>query len=170
MKLFDMSGNDVKIHIDMLAIPEFKRLWDSRDNKNDAYSILSYVILNNHPLSSYVKTYSTKDRAVILKKELLSEIDISDDELNQVESKFIDLHDSLLVKLLRKLRTVVEDFLDDLDSGKIGLKEAVELGPKAEKLIKSILDLEESVKLEMNKKSTIKGGYKIGILEQGKGW
>lgn len=170
MNLFDMSGNDVKIHIDMLGIPKFKEVWDKYENKNDAYNILSYVILNNHPLSNYVKTYSTKDRAVILKKELLSNIDISDDYLKIIEDVFIELHDSLLVKLLRKLRGVVEDFLDDLDSGKIGLKEAVELGPKAEKLIKSILDLEQSVKLEMNKKSTIKGGYKIGILEQGRGW
>ncbi len=170
MNLFDMSGNDVKIHIDMLGIPAFKKVWDNTADKNHAYNILSYVILNNHPLSNYVKTYSTKDRAVILKKELLSEINISDEELLEVENAFIELHDSLLVKLLRKLRSVVEDFIDDLDSGKIGLKEAVELGQKAEKLIKSILDLEQSVKLEMNKKSTIKGGYKSGILEQSRGW
>jgi hypothetical protein len=170
MNLFDMSGNDVKIHVDMLAIPEFKKVWDSNENKDHAFRILSYVILNNHALSYYVKTYSVNDRKALLRKDFLEGVEVSDEDLAVTENAFLAFHDTLLIKLLRKLRGIVEDFIEDLDAGKIGLKEAVELGPKAEKLIKSILDLEESVKLEMNKKSSVKGGYKLGILEQGRKW
>ena len=170
MNLFDMSGNDVKIHIDMLAIPQFNKVWNMYENKDEAYRFLNYVILNNHPLSNYVKTYTQKDRNAILRKELLEGMKVDEGLLEETEKCFIELHDSLKEKLLRTLRKIVEDFLSDLDAGKIGLKEAVELGPKAEKLIRSLTDLENDVKLELNKKSSIKGGYKLGILEQGRKW
>lgn len=170
MNLFDMSGNDVKIHVDMLAIPQFGKVWNQSKDKDHAFRFLSYVILNNYPLSNYVKTYTTNDRKAILRKELLEGLEIDEELLADTERVFIELHESLKEKLLRKLRSVIEDFLNDLDAGKIGLKEAVELGPKAEKLISSITNLEQDLRLELNKKSSIKGGYKLGLLEQRKGW
>lgn len=169
MNLFDMSGYDVKIHIDMLAIPEYNKLWNERKNKDEALNILKYVIFNNHPLSVYVKSYTTKDRTAMLKKEFLEHLDIDELYLNSLEVVFNNLHDSLEIKLIRKLRKIIEDFIDDLDAGKIGLEEAVKLGPKAEQLIKSIGELEKSIKLEMSKKTGLKGGYKLGILEKRRG-
>jgi len=170
MNLFDMSGEDVKIHIDMLAIPQFEKVWKSYSDKDHAIRFLRYVILNNYPLSPYVKSYTTNDRRALLTKELLTDMIVEPELLAETESAFLALHDSLKEKLLRRLRATLEDFMSELDSGKIGLEKAITLGPKAEQLIQSINKLEADLKQELAGTSKIKGGYKIGILEQRRGF
>lgn len=170
MNLFDLSGEDVKIHVDMLAIPQFEKVWKAYEDKDQSIRFLRYVILNNYPLSPYVTSYMTKDRRALLTKELLYEMTVDPELLDETEKAFLSLHDSLKEKLLRRLRATMEDFVDDLDSGKIGLEKAIELGPKMEKLIQSINKLEADIKMELSGNSKIKGGYKIGILEKRRGF
>jgi len=166
MNLFDMSGEDVKIHIDMLAIPQFDKVWKTYEDKDQSIRFLKYVILNNYPLSPYVKSYMSGDRRVLLEKELLYDMSVDPDLLSETEQVFLSLHDSLKAKLLRRLRAAMEDFMSEMDSGKIGLEKVIDLGPKAEKLIQSINKLEADIVMELAGTSKIKGGYKIGILEQ----
>ena len=167
MNLFDVLGDDVVIHADMLAIPQFEKVWKAFEDKNDALRILKYVILNNHPLSNYVETYTTKDRAALLKKELLEDLEYDEKLLEETENKFIEeILNSLKIKLLRKLRGLLESAIEDIDAGKLGLEDAIDIGPKVDKLIRSILVLEKDVKLELSSKSSIKGGYKLGLLEK----
>ena len=169
MNLFDLIGDDVKIHVDMIALPPFHKVWTYFNDKNHADRFLRYVILNNYPLSNYVETYTADDRRVILQKELLEGLEYTQELLDETEKAFIELHDTLKEKLLRQLRGILEDFLGEIAVGKIGLDEAVTLGPKVEKLIQSINNLERDIKFEIMSKRT-KGGYKIGMLERKTGW
>ena len=167
-----MSGYDIKIHANMLAMPPFEKIWLHYENKDHAIRFLKYVIFNNHPLSHYVKSYGEKDRVAMLQKELFdgTSIEIDTELMKSTEEAFIALHTSLMQKLLAKLRKLAEDFIDDIDAGRIGLEKAVALGPKTEALVRSIISLEGEVKSEIKGKSSIKGGYKLGILEKRLGY
>jgi ASC-1-like (ASCH) protein len=165
MELFDLRGDNVTIHTDMLAIPQFEKVWNHFKEKNEAINVLKYVIFNNHPLSIYVKSYTKDAREIILKKQLLESIEVDAEFLKETEDAFIELHDSTKEKLLRVLRETLDKMMMDLLSG-IEIEKVIVLGEKTEKLLTTITKLENDIKLEISGKSKIKGGYKIGILEQ----
>lgn len=56
MNLADIVGGQVVIHPDMLAIPPFKKLWDSFKDKDLATKYLWYIVLKNKYDSPYVET------------------------------------------------------------------------------------------------------------------
>ena len=43
MNLFDMSGTDVIVHADMLAIPQFNRILKAYPNNDEWNRILKYL-------------------------------------------------------------------------------------------------------------------------------
>lgn len=170
MNLFDLSGSDLTIHVDALAIPEFEEIWNTREDKHDAVNIIKYVILNNYPLSPYVRSYLENDRKEMLSNKFLRGVLYTEEELKNAELAFISLYDTLSIKSLRYMRATLDRLItEELMGSKISIKDAVDLQPKLEKAIESIKKLEETVKLELAGKSKIKGGYKLGILEQASG-
>lgn len=170
MNLFDLSGSDLTIHADMLAVPEFLDVWNKYEDKHHSINILKYIILNNHPLSPYVKSYLEKDRMQVLADRLLRGVEYDKEELKGLETVFNSLFDSLSMKALSYMRKTLDRLMtEELASSKISIKDAVELQPKLERAIESIKKLEETVRMELSAKSKIKGGYKLGILEQAGG-
>ena len=70
MNLADIVGGQVVIHPDMLAIPPFKKLWDSFKDKDLATKYLWYIVLKNKYDSPYVETMERDLIEPTLKKEL----------------------------------------------------------------------------------------------------
>lgn len=170
MNLFDLAGTEVTVHGDILAIPEFEELWNTREDKDDAIKILKYIILNNYALSPYCRSYLKSDREAILKDKLLRDVLVEDQYLAQLEKVFNDLYDTLSIKALRYMRTTLDRLIsEELTGSSIGIKDAVDLQPRLEKAIEAIKKLEETVKLELATASKVKGGYKLGILEEASG-
>ena len=56
MNLADIVGGQVVIHPDMLAIPDFKKVWDAFKDKDLATKYLWYIVLKNKYDSPYVET------------------------------------------------------------------------------------------------------------------
>lgn len=170
MNLFDLSGSDVTIHADMLAVPEFESIWNKYEDKHIAKSIIKYIILNNYPLSPYVRSYLEKDRIQVLEDRLLRSITYDKTELTDAEEAFLSLFNTLSMKALRYMRNTLDKLIsDELMNSSISIRDAIELQPKLEKAIDSIKRLEDIVRMELSSKSKIKGGYKLGILEQADG-
>lgn len=169
LELFDIVGSDVVIHKNIWAIPVFNEFWNSRKNAGEAEAVMKYVIFNNHPKSLYVTAYTTEARKTILRNEFLSRVKIDDSELKKLEDEFIELTDTLKLKTLRKLRSVISRLIEELDSEELDIEKALDLGAKAEKAISAIIKLEESIAQELKSGSKIKGGRKVGILEQRRG-
>ena len=71
MNLADIVGGQVVIHPDMLAVPPFKKLWDSFKDKDLATKYLWYIVLKNKYDSPYVETMERDLIEPTLKKELL---------------------------------------------------------------------------------------------------
>ena len=73
MNLADIVGGQVVIHPDMLAIPPFKKLWDSFKDKDLATKYLWYIVLKNKYDSPYVETMERDLIEPTLKKELFGD-------------------------------------------------------------------------------------------------
>lgn len=169
LELFDVIGSDVVIHKDIWAIPVFNEFWKSRKNSGEAEAVMKYVIFNNHPKSPYMTAYTTEARKTVLHDQFLSKVKIDEVELAKLENEFVELTDTLKLKALRKLRGVISRLIEELDSEDLDIEKALDLGSKAEKAISAIVKLEESIAQELKSGSKIRGGRKIGILEQRRG-
>lgn len=170
MNLFNIAGSDLTLHADILSLPVIHKIWTEYKDKSEALNMARYIILNNHPLSPYVKSYLEKDRMEVLKSKLLRGIKYDEDVLKKDEAEFIELFDTLSTKTLRYMRKTLDRLIsEEIESSKMSIEDAVEIQPKLEKVITSIARLEEVVRMELSAKSKIKGGYKLGILEESDG-
>ena len=69
MRLFDIIAGSVTIHEDALAIPAFRKVWESDKDKKHATDVLSYIVLQNKWNSPYVTSImDEEERAKRLKQ------------------------------------------------------------------------------------------------------
>ena len=170
MKFFDLVAGQVKIHPDALALPPFKALWEKYKDKTIPDKIITYIVLNNHPDSPYVKTKTREDREKVLKAKVLGNIEY-DEQIRESEEEYISYSDTLTLKMLRGIRWNLELMSDSLNKKDRlemtykDMKELLDLSAKAQNAIKSIKKLEEDVKKEESDAATARGGVEIGHYE-----
>ena len=167
-KLFDIERGIVVMNPTTLWIPEFKAVWD-RDKSKDKHVAtreISYIVFL-HSFQSPYQAYSEKERD----KKILN--DYFKDEPNWKPDKvvkaavdrFLELQDSLALKLLRSTKMALETMeqffasatVDDVD--KI-VKNAKELG----NLVQSLDKLEKQVQAEQTERRG-RGDKEIGLFE-----
>jgi hypothetical protein len=171
MKLFDIVGSKVVIHEDALGIPCFKTIWEKYKDKRISTNIISYIILNNHPSSPYVMSMPKEGREKKLRNELLGEDIPYDDDFKYAEESYIEFTDTLILKMLRGIRTNIEYMSDNLQTvnsegmNMRDMKDLLDLASKAEKAVKSIYSLEKQVRKEELETSSVRGGSEIGRFE-----
>ena len=100
MKLYDIQGEKVVIHADLLGLPKFKELYET--NPEMGYKEISYIVLKNVVDSPYDAVYE-EDKIKMISKQLFG---ISDwqpsDKVLEAEIQFVDYYyDNLLARLLR---------------------------------------------------------------------
>ena len=96
MKLFDIIGGKVVIHENALAIPAFKKIWESdKADKQHATAILSYIVFKNKWDSPYVLSIPYDQIESKLKEEFLGSTDyvLTEDE-QKAEDSFIRLQNT----------------------------------------------------------------------------
>lgn len=172
MKLFDLVGDQVIIHADLLAIPPMTRIWEKYNKKNLANTYIRYIILKNHPGSPYVRSMETAAIPPKLKQALFNDANyVIPEDVLEAEKEWLALTDSLLLSLLRGTRARLERVAryqltaedDDLDDQKIDkiFASASKLGA----LAKSLETLETQVRNEELTSSKVRGGNEINPLE-----
>lgn len=171
MKLFDIIGGKIVIHEDALGIPCFRTIWEKNNDKRLAVNIISYIILNNHPSSPYVISMPKKSREERLRRELLNEDTPYDDDFKYAEESYVEFTDTLVLKMLRGIRSNLEQMSESLVSINSDgmtmrdMKDLMDLASKAEKAVKSIYALETKVKKDELEASSVRGGSEIGRFE-----
>ncbi len=169
--LFDIVGGRVVISNAALSIPPIKKVWDSNKDKDVAYSEISYIVLKNHPRSPYVISMYYEDRDKKLRRELFDDKWSPSEELLIAEKEYIELSDTLSLKLLRGLRKGLENaskYLLGLVSDNMDMrmvKDILDNASKADKAIKAIDSLERQVIKDELNSSTVRGGSEIGHFE-----
>jgi len=170
MNLADIVGGQVVIHPDMLAIPPFKKLWDSFKDKDLATKYLWYIVLKNKYDSPYVETMERDLIEPTLKKELfgdenyeLPEIQAEDSWKSRTYSLLEYMLDGLLLKLegAAKYYHLSKDDEMDLDS----IKKLTDGAKNMAGVIESIVKLKSQVRAEEIKNSKVRGGGEMNPFE-----
>lgn len=129
MKLFDIIGGKVVIHENALAIPAFKKIWESdKADKQHATAILSYIVFKNKWDSPYVLSIPYDQIESKLKEEFLgnTNYELTEDE-QKAEDSFIRLQHTRTLDMLDSIRLKLDTFnkyykdslLEELDEKKI---------------------------------------------------
>lgn len=180
MKVLEIVNNNLTIHAECLAIPEFKKLWDSDKSKNklDAINALRYVYFT----ADYKSLYNTFDpitREKMLKKDCFGNEDqvISEDILEAI-NKYIQLQETPLLKYLKSAMNALnkmEEYFSKIDFDKEDSKGNAKYKPReisaclkdAPTIAASIEKTIEKVEKEQstNNASKFKGGGTGGALE-----
>lgn len=173
MKLFDILGGKVVIHENALAIPAFKKVWESdKSDKQHATAILSYIVFKNKWDSPYVLSIPYDQLEVKLKEEFLgdSRYELTKDEQIAEESfiklqhtRTLDMLDSIRLKLDTFNKYYKESLLEELDEKKI---EKYYAGfAKVKDTFVTLDYLEKAVKSGELETSRVKGDAKVNPFE-----
>ena len=110
-------------------------------------------------------------RSERLRKELLNDSIVYDDDFEYAETSYIEFTDTLILKMLRGIRANIEFMSESLQTmpkeemTMRDMKDLLDLAAKAEKAVKSIYSLEKQVRKEELETSTVRGGSEIGRFE-----
>lgn len=172
MRLADIVAGQVVIHPDMLAIPAFKKVWDTEKDKDLATKYLWYIVLKNKYDSPYVETMERDLIGPTLKKELFGKKDyelpqyVLDAEQTWISRNY-SLQEYMLDGLLLKLEGaakyyhISKDEELDLDS----IKKLTDGAKNMAGVIESLLKLKAQVRAEEVKNSKVRGGGELNPFE-----
>lgn len=174
MKLFDILAGQVTIHEDALAIPAFRKVWESNKDKKHATDILSYIVLQNKWNSPYVTSImDEEERSKRLKQQFFGNpnytltIDekLAEDEFNLLQNTAtLQLLNNIRLKLDSISRYYKESLGEELNEKKV--KDLLAGMEHADKVLAAIENLEDRVKAEESMKSKkVRGDAKINPFE-----
>ena len=170
MKLYDIQGDKVVIHADLLGLPKMKELYEA--NPEVGYKEISYIVLKNVVDSPYDGQYE-EEKARLISRQLFGTTDWRPSKgVIEAEAQFVEYYyDNLLARLLRGVKRRLEkvsrfyeeslyEELDDTVANKF-----IDTVGKLEKMITSVEALEKSVKAKESVGTKVKGGAKINPYE-----
>jgi len=180
MKAFDIVGDRVTFTPELLAVPQFKAIWDRDRSKNKAKAVreMSFIafLCDNTPRNPYMG-YSEDIREDVLKEDFIGDAKWEPDELvlsgiKKLYSLFETPSSRLLAGALVAADQLANWFKDiDFklldDSGK-PIYSARELSSNlgaVGNIIKSLKQLEKQVRQEQLDDNTARGGAEIGAFE-----
>lgn len=169
-KIGDIVGGKVVFSPDVLLIPEFKKLWEATEDKAHAHNLISYIVFKHKFDSPYVIAFPEKERHEVLSKKLFGDGWAPSELVIEAEKAYVELSDSLMLRLLRSYRKKLDEVSEFLDrpSGDLDMKTVKEIlasGAVLDKVVKSVNELESKIKLDQMTSSTARGGGKIGMYE-----
>lgn len=173
MKLFDLIGGKVTIHENALAIPAFKKIWESdKADKQHATAIISYIVFKNKWDSPYVLSLTNDVLEQKLKDEFLKDpnYQLTLDEVI-AEQTFQELQNTRTLKMLDSIRQKLDTFTryytdsleEELDEKKI--EKYLSGFGKVKDTYVTLDFLEKAVKAEEMNNSKIKGDAKLNMFE-----
>lgn len=172
MKLFDLLGGKVIIHADMLALPPFKKYWESTKDKTHANNILTFIILCDYWNSPYVKSMAKEVREETLKQSVLGDVNYTlTPEEQACRDEYKKISYTRTLKMLDAMRNKIDTISDyyessleeELDEKKIQVLLA---GMEKVKGTYQTLDfLEKAVKAEELDNTKVRGNVQVNAYE-----
>lgn len=169
MKLYDIIGNRVDIHPDLLGLPYFKQLYDK--DRELAYRQISYIVLKNAYDTPY-KSLDLPTRDKTLRREFFKDNWEPNEDVLKAERQFVEIYNnSLENKLLDGTENTLWDLyeyfnkrrdeaLDDNLANK-ALANLSKVGPA----MQSLNALRQAVASKQFTKSRIRGDAEINSYE-----
>lgn len=181
MKLFDIvNGKLVISQPNVLAVPEFKALWDrdKDEDKVNAMRDISYIVfLCDESVSNPYRGYKEIDRIVALKKDFIKDENWEPDEaINKAIAKYKELVQTTNSRLLAAAKNAADKLseyfysvnfneVDQYGKPVFSAKELSSNLASVGNIVKSLTQLEDMVKKEQLESNSIRGGGDIGYYE-----
>lgn len=181
MRLFDiLNGKLVINQPEVLAIPEFKVLWDrdEDEDKGKAMKELSYVtFLCDESINNPYRAYKESEREEVLRKDFIRDKRWKpDSKIEAAIKKYKETVQTTNSRLLRSAKNAADklaeyfDMIDfnEMDSYGKPVFSAKELSSNLAavgNIVKSLTQLEEMVRKEQMESKSIRGGGEIGYYE-----
>lgn len=179
MKLFDLIGNKLKIHVDVLALPPFQSIWDSEKDKDLAEKYIKFVVFFYKYDSPYVSGYSPEDRERVLKEDIFKDANYTiPDKVYELGKRYQELQRTPSIRLLEAAEEGIEFLINEYHSleekrhltDKLGkpLVTADQVGKWLAQLgsaVKSVDMLKKQVQVEQIETGKVRGGSSIGSFE-----
>lgn len=180
MKIFDINKGHVVLDPNVLAIKEFKKLWDRDDSKDksNAYNDISYItfVYDNSKDNPY-RGYNIESRKKIVAKDVYGKQNVKlDKDVKNAINKFVELQETTYTRLLTAGLHAAEkltEYYHNVDFSKVDsrgkslydintvTRNLKELGD----LIKSLKSLEEMVRKDELDNTKVRGDNVIGPYE-----
>jgi len=171
MGLLTIKNHQLELNPDVLAIPVFKKIWDSdkTEGKHKAYKELLYVYYVADHKSPYSK-YPKEERTMKVAMDIMGEKWKCSSDLQKVIDEYVYTQTRNLpsLRLLMSAREAVHELANWLDNVDYEVTEPAKvtraLGDIG-KIINSLNALEEKVKKEITTTSRARGGGVEGAYE-----
>lgn len=171
MGLFNLKDNKVIVDPNVLAIPEFKKLWD-RDRskeKDNATQELSYVYFMEDFQSPY-GIVPEHLRETMVKEDFLKDKNyVIDDLVKEAMEKYRLLSETPTMRLVRSTRSLINRMSDYLKTAEVDGKTIKTLQDSVDKIAKTVAGygkLEDAAKKEATGSSRTFGNKDIGDFER----
>ena len=179
MKYFDIVDGKVVLNADELAIPAFKKIYESDKSKDkvDSFNKISYIVFMYKWDSPYASILDEETRNKIIKEELFGNENWEPDELTKTAidrfRQFQDtfslqfLEDNMLgaSKLMQYYRMLDWNDIDKMGKPIYSSRDLASNLEKAGGILKSLHTLKEQVRREELELTKIRGGNEIGSYE-----
>lgn len=171
--MFDIVGDKIELSANCLAIPPFKYLYESIEDKTLASKYIEYIIWLYKYNSPYVINYPPNIREGKVKEHVFgdAEYEIPDEILRVAELYNKELQNGMSLRYLQSLRHGMEismAWLNSLSMDDINdkiYKNIQSSTKEASGVLDSLRKVEEAVKLEIDTVGEIRGGGKLGQYE-----
>ena len=179
MKLWDIVDGKVTINAEELAIPIFKKIYDSdkTKDKQNAFNKISYIVFMYKWDSPYASFIDEIYRDKVIKKDIFHDENYELDDLTkQGIDRFKEFQHTFSLQFLEQNMLGAKKLMDfyrminwdDTDkSGKL-IHSSRDLAANLEKaggILKSLESLKEQVRREELKTTKVKGGNEVNLYE-----
>jgi len=178
-QIFDIVGGDIVLTPEGLAVPAFKKLWDSDKSRDKKIALdeIKYVVFLVDPVKSPYKDIDELSKEGVIRRDIFKDSgwEPNNDVLEAIE-KYTELKYTTTLKVLKSAKTAVEQLANYFSE--VNFKEVDSMGRsiysvndlaanlgRVGNIIKSLNILEEAAKKEMTEGSRVKGGSEIGYFE-----
>src|SRR4030042_5388539 len=181
MRLFDIINGKLVINQpEVLAIPEFKTIWDrdEGEEKEQAVKELSYVtFLCDDSVNNPYRAYKEKEREDVLVRDFIKDENWGPDKEVQAAIKkyreATQTTNSRLLKAAKNAADKLSEYFDMIDFNELdnygkpvfSAKELASNLAAVGNIVKSLNQLEDMVRKEQMETKTIRGGGDIGYYE-----
>lgn len=181
MKLFDIVDGNVVINAEELAIPAFKKIYDSDKSKtkDEAFKKISFIIFMYKWDSPYMSTIGEMERERIIKQELFNDEKWKPDVLvTEAIKRYKEFQHTFSLQFLENNMIGAKKLMDyyelvnwdDMDKNGKPVFSSRDLAANLEKagaILRSLDMLKEKVRKEELESNKIRGGNEIGSYEDG---
>lgn len=179
MKLFDIIGNKLKIHVDALALPPFQSIWDSEKDKDLAEKYIKFVVFFYKYDSPYVSGYSPEDRERVLKEDIFKDPNYTiPDKVYELGRRYQELQRTPNIRLLEAanegMEYLIEEYrllrerrgmTDKLGKPLVTAEQVYKWLEHLDSVSRNIESLKKKVQIEQLETGKVRGGSSIGSFE-----